>query len=145
MSRPTEALLPQYATRSKSITPHQGLQCPPHLVAELSVNGLTPALDTLTNGSCCYSAFCISLMEISRNSISLQRSKAFKVLRTMDTVERQIRHLRTVAQSTMKVLRLSVMWEGMTYEQLALIMNPDVESWAALLEKVITENSWGLP
>ena len=84
-------------------------------------------------------------MEISRNSISLQRSKAFKVLRTMDTVERQIRHLRTVAQSTMKVLRLSVMWEGMTYEQLALIMNPDVESWAALLEKVITENDWGLP
>ena len=117
---PINNFLARYANTLLANTPQHVIPCPVGLTAVLGQNDLGVDHSTLADGNCCLHAFSISLHASARIYPSLAKTTAFKRLAQHRTPEAQIDHLRYVAQTELAKCRGTIMWDGMTYEQLVV-------------------------
>ena len=112
-----------YTKRRRATPPTHGMQCPPGLQAALLHNGLEVDNDTESNGNCGVDAFGRCLIQTARRNKALASTNAYKQLhKNSKSTQVMINHLRSVARKWMEANGSLTLWEGMTFQQLAVYM-----------------------
>ena len=138
-SRPTVSQLARYAEEVLRPPGDPILHCPPEIAQDLAANLLQVDHTTLRDGNCCPHAFIIGLKELARFHPCIARSASFKKLVQHKTAAAAVAHLRLVAASEMHKRRDEEMWEGMTYQQLAVAMT-STNSYGDYIRDVVNNN-----
>ena len=131
----------RYSSRSCQLTPPGGIQCPPELVNACAINSLA-VIPTVTDGNCGVDAFRLVVLDASNTSVALHDLACIKSLKKAGGASEQISHLRKKAVAWMAANRTAEMWEGMTFEFLALAMSQSSTGYAQHLQNMSEDKSW---
>jgi len=137
--RPTVSQLARYADGVLRPPGDPILRCPLEIVQELAANSLQVDHTTVRDGNCCPHSFIIGLKELARFHPSIARNASFKKLVQHKTTAAAIGHLRLVAAQEMHKKRDETMWEGMTYQQLAVAMTSS-DSYGYYIREVVNND-----
>ena len=137
-------LLPVYWVRQRAAEPTTQIRCPPRLRQEALLNGLD-VVDVLTDGNCGPDAFGKSMMAATAPGSHLHASAAFKrfLTRTAD-VYIMVAYLRDLVCAWMRVRANadSLIWEGVRFKDIALMMSPHEETYDAYVERMSRDREW---
>ena len=117
-------ILHGYAARARGcLAPSAGIAIPPQLAAEVHAQGLELAEDTRTDGNCGVHAFGIGLIEEAKHSADLSKTARYKTFfKSNRSSDGMLQHLRSGASTWMKSNGTRIVWEGMPYNRLAVMM-----------------------
>ena len=136
-------LLPQYWARARLHQPGSGLVCPDGLVRDLAANNLR-AIDTVTDGNCGLHSFGVAVAADGEHNPRLARSNKFKEFcdAKKKGISSMIAYLRRCLVASMNIIKDSVMWEGMNFKMLALIMSSNTEAFDEYVNRMAHDGEW---
>ena len=138
-------LLQQYLARPPCAAPSSSIALPDGLRNELEAQHLEVATDTLANGNCGIDAFGISLIEeANRNRALYCTNKYKKFLAASRIATARCAHLRSMALHWMENHADDIVWDGMSFKDLAVMMAGRVGSstYAEVIKSVATDKEW---
>ena len=137
-------LLPTYWVRSRAVDRTPQLRCPEQLRQEALLNGLD-VVDVLTDGNCGPHAFGTSMKAAAAPGSPLYSSAAFKrfLSRSSDALM-MVAYLREIACDWMRVQvnANSLIWEGVHFKDIALMMSPRREDYDAYVHRMSRDREW---
>ena len=138
-------LLTAYWAKSRRSQPVGcGLPCPPELEALLATNSRC-AVPAVTAGNCALHAFAISLVDEASRNKDLSMTNADKQLlhSWRDGVDAANTYLRQRCVDTMRMIKDSVVWEGMSFNTLAMAMSSHQDkTFGAYVDRLARNGEW---
>ena len=117
-------LLPSYQARTRTLTPTVGLVLPPALLAELARNDLVNR-ETVQNGNCGLHAVAVGIIDAAKRNKALAATAKYKALSKVSKEANLLCNLlREEAVKWMSKNEGCVMWDGMTYCEIAFLRPP---------------------
>ena len=144
LGRVRAKILHGYVERARCPTPSAGIWIPAQLADEVRLQGLDLDQDTCTNGNCGVHGFGIGLIEAAKHSADLSRTAKYKAfLKASRSSDGILQHLRRVASTWMQANGNLIVWEGMPYNRLAVMMAGVAgRTFADQVRCVSTDKEW---
>ena len=138
-------LLTAYWAKSRRSQPVGcGLPCPPELEALLATNSRC-AVPSVTDGNCALHAFAISLVDEASRNKDLSTTNAYKQLlhSWRDGVDAANTYIRQRCVDSMKKIKDSIVWEGMSFNTLAMAMSSHQDTtFGAYVDRLARNGEW---
>ena len=115
-------LLPMMMQRPNH-RPAGGLLMPHDCKIDLAGKGFEVADETTTDGNCGIHAFALGLLDAAKRDKILANTSQLKQVRKLKTeVKEMIAHIRRAASKWMQTNVATVVWDGMTFKEVAVAM-----------------------
>ena len=116
-------LVPMMLERPKHPPASGGLLMPDDVKMDLFAKGFEAADETTTDGNCGIHAFAIGLFDAAKRDKCLANTSQLKQVRKLkNDVNGMINHIRFRAFKWMKANATTVVWDGMTFKEIAVAM-----------------------
>ena len=138
-------LLTAYWAKSRRSQPVGcGLPCPPELEALLATNS-REVVQSVTDGNCALHAFAISIVDEAPRNMVLSTTNAYNQLLSAwrAGVDEANAYLRRRCVDWMKKMKDSIVWDGMSFNVLAVAMSSHQDtSFAAHVDRLARDGEW---
>ena len=133
-----------WAKARRTVATNCGLPCPSELEALLATN-CRCAVASITNGDCGLHAFAITLLDEASRNRELSSNNAYKEFRQSwrNGVDAATTYLRQRCVDTMRMIKDSVVWEGMSFSTLAMAMSSHQDkTFGAYADRLARNGEW---